>query len=83
MKNEIEELTLLLLYVSSWKEQDIPNTMRRSWKGHSFDALNQLADKDYLRGSLKSKSVYLTEEGIEQAKQLMEKYVGEKNDESE
>lgn len=54
--------------------------MRRSWKGYSFDALNQLTDQDYLRGGKKSKSVYLTEAGIEEAKKLMEKYfVGEMN----
>ncbi|WP_391203128.1 DUF6429 family protein [Psychrobacillus sp. L4] len=74
MKKEIEELTLLLLYLTSWKEEDIPETMRRSWKGHSFDALNQLMDQDYLRGGIKSKSVYLTEAGIEEAKRLIEKY---------
>lgn len=82
MEKEIEELTLLLLYLTSWKEEDIPEAMRRSWKGYSFDALDQLTDRDYLRGGKKSKSVYLTEAGIEEAKQLMEKYfVGEKKDE--
>jgi len=56
--------------------------MRRSWKGHSFQALNQLKDQDYLRGGIRSKSVYLTEAGIEQAKQLIEKYnLGEMKDE--
>ncbi|MFJ5770288.1 DUF6429 family protein [Psychrobacillus sp. NPDC093180] len=82
MKKEIEELTLLLLYLTSWKEEDIPETMRRSWKGYSFEALDQLKVQDYLRGGTKSKSVYLTEAGIEEAKQLMEKYLGgERNSE--
>ena len=31
-------------------------------------------DQDYLRGGLKSKFIYLTEAGIKEAKQLMEKY---------
>lgn len=82
MEKEIEELTLLLLYLTSWKEEELPDTMRRSWKGYSFDALNQLSDQDYLRGSFKSKSVYLTGAGIEQAKQLMEKYLGTQQGES-
>ncbi|MFJ8065680.1 DUF6429 family protein [Psychrobacillus sp. NPDC096426] len=82
MKKEIEELTLLLLYLTSWKEEDFPETIQRSWKGHSFEALDQLKELDYLRGGIKSKSVYLTEAGIEQAKQLMEKYnLGEMKDE--
>lgn len=48
--------------------------MRRSWKGYSFDVLNEFMDKDYIRGSYKAKSVYLTEAGIEEAKRLLEKY---------
>lgn len=76
MKKEIEELTLLLLYLTSWEEEDIPTTMRRSWKGYSFQALNELDEKDYIRGGKKSKSVYLTENGIEQAKQILKKYIG-------
>ncbi|WP_419959461.1 DUF6429 family protein [Psychrobacillus sp. BM2] len=82
MKKEIEELTILLLYLTSWKEEDIPETMRRSWKGYSFDVLNRLKDDDYIRGGVKAKSVYLTERGIDEAKQLMEKYfVGDMIDE--
>ena len=47
-----------------------------------FEALDQLKDLDYLRGGMRSKSVYLTEAGIKQAKQLMEKYnMGEMIDE--
>lgn len=80
MENEIEELTLLLLYLTSWEEEEFSVTMRRSWKGYPFDALNQLTDQDYVRGNENSKSVCLTEAGIEEAKKLMEKYfVGEKN----
>lgn len=75
MKEQIEELTLLLLYLTSWEEEEIPKTMRRSWKGHSFQALHALVEKDYLRGGVKSKSVYITENGIEQAKQLLKKYI--------
>ncbi|MFY3790751.1 DUF6429 family protein [Ureibacillus sp. MALMAid1270] len=83
MKKEIEELTLLLLYLTSWKEEDLPETMRRSWKGYSFEALNQLIEQDYLRGSNKAKSIYLTKGGVEQAKQLIKKYLGEIKNESE
>lgn len=48
--------------------------MRRSWKGYPFDVLNELTDEDFIRGSIKSKSVYLTESGIKKAKVLAEKY---------
>jgi hypothetical protein len=75
LEKTISELTLLLLYLTSWNENDLPNEMRRSWKGYPFDALNELTDKDFIRGSIKAKSVYLTEEGIKEAEKLVDKYL--------
>ena len=77
MEEKIKELSLLLLYLTSWKENDLPGEMRRSWKGYPFDILNELTDEDLLRGSTRSKSVYLTEDGIKKAEELMKKYLGE------
>ncbi|MEK4870267.1 DUF6429 family protein [Niallia sp. FSL W8-1348] len=76
MEKQIKELTLLLLYLTSWKEKDFPEEMRRSWKGYPFDVLNEFYDKDLLRGSIKSKSVYLTESGIKESEALVKKYLG-------
>ncbi|WP_249414134.1 DUF6429 family protein [Alteribacter keqinensis] len=50
--------------------------MRRSWKGYRFETLDELTDEDFIRGSTRSKSVYLTEEGIKEAEKLMQKYLG-------
>nr|WP_232324792.1 DUF6429 family protein [Halobacillus mangrovi] len=47
---------------------------QRSWKGYPFGTLDELSEKRYIIGSKRAKSVYLTEEGIEQAKELMKKY---------
>ncbi len=74
MEEKLKELTLLLLYLTSWKEDELPIEMRRSWKGYPFDVLNELSDEDFIRGSIRSKSVYLTEAGIKEAKALMKKY---------
>lgn len=74
MEEKLKELTLLLLYLTSWKEDELPVEMRRSWKGYPFDVLNELSDEDFIRGSIRSKSVYLTEAGIKEAKALMKKY---------
>lgn len=52
MEEKIKELTLLLLYLTSWKETDVIGEMRRNWKNYLFE--------DLIRGSKKSKSVYLT-----------------------
>lgn len=74
MEQEIKELTLLLLYLTSWKEEDLPGEMRRSWKGYPFEILDELREEDFIRGSNRSKSTYLTETGIEKAKILAKKY---------
>ena len=56
MDNNIEELILLLLYLTLWEEETYvynhdnlkEETLHHSWKGYSFDALNNLTDKGYL-----------------------------------
>ncbi len=70
----MKELTLLLLYLTSWKEDELPMEIRRSWKGYPFEILDKLTEEDFIQGSKKAKSVYVTEEGISYAKQLIEKY---------
>lgn len=87
--NEIEELTMLLLYLTAWDEEGYfydendnldKGTIKHSWKGYSFDALNSLIDKGYLYYSKnKSKSVSITKEGEELAKHLIEKYLKSEN----
>jgi hypothetical protein len=85
--SEIEELVLLLLYLTGWEEKirgfDKSKTkvadkkLIRSWKGYPFEILDVLQEKGYIsQGKYKSrsKSVVLTESGIEKAKQLKKKY---------
>ncbi|PWA07899.1 transposase [Pueribacillus theae] len=75
MEEKIKDLTLLLLYLTSWKENDdLFGEMRRSWKGYPFEVLDELTDGDLIRGSKRSKSVYLTEAGIKEAEALVKKY---------
>jgi hypothetical protein len=75
MEEKIKELTLLLLYLTSWNESDLPEEMRRSWKGYPFETLDELTNEELIRGSFRSKSIYFTETGIKEAKKLMEKYL--------
>lgn len=74
MEDKIKELTLLLLYLTSWNEAELPGELRRSWKGYPFDILGELKDLDFLTGSTRAKSVYLTEAGIKEAEALAKKY---------
>lgn len=86
MQNEIEELTLLLLYLTSWDEDsyvadenDMPKKakVKTCWKGYSFNAINKLMDEEYLYFSkYKNKSVSLTPKVEELAEQLKQKYFG-------
>ena len=79
MDQQVEEMTLLLMYLTSWEEnvgtKKNPIKVLRSWKGYPFDAINMLIDKHDLRGSFRAKSAMLTEQGIKRAEQLKEKYL--------
>ena len=73
-KKKIKDLTLLLLYLNSWVENEYEQECRRSWKGYDFTDLNQLAEEGYISEGRKAKSVILYEEGIEKAKMLLAEY---------
>jgi len=70
----IKEFTLMLLYLNSWTERDFPDNCRRSWKNHDFDTLDALAGEDLISDSKRAKSIYLYENGINIAKELLKKY---------
>ena len=53
MEEKIKELTLLLLYLTSWEEKDYFGELRRSWKGYPFDVLNELTDENLIQGSVR------------------------------
>jgi hypothetical protein len=74
MKNQIDELTLLLLYLTSFQEDLGFTEVLRSWKGYPFESLNELSEGDFIQDSKRSKSVYLTDKGIDYAKEMMKKY---------
>jgi hypothetical protein len=68
----VEDLTLLLVYVTSWRT-DGPASLGAlcSWKGYDFGILDALADKGYIvSGSRRSKSVALTQDGIREASKI-------------
>ena len=75
----MKELTLMLLYLSRFTqgEKFHEATDFYAWKGYDFDILNELDDADYIRQGnhpSRSKSVYITESGMEQAKELLSQY---------
>lgn len=79
--NVREELTLMLIYLSSWEEkvQTLEGGFcyRKAWKGYEFEILNDFMDQEligYQRKPSKSKSIELTKEGEELALELLRKY---------
>ncbi|WP_129688951.1 DUF6429 family protein [Gottfriedia acidiceleris] len=75
MQEQIDELTLLLIYLTAFEENTVlGDTILRSWKGYPFDTLNKLSNSNLIFFSNRAKSVYLTEDGIELANKLLQKY---------
>jgi hypothetical protein len=68
----MKELVLTLIYLCSWEEKD--TITRRAWKGYNFDLLDELKEEDLIDFSYKAKSLYLTPEGIEKAKELLQRF---------
>ena len=81
VEQAMQELTLMLLYLSKFTDHDIPTfdgkPVYHAWKGYDFGLLNELDVQDYIRQGdhpSRSKSVYITEDGQEKAKELLTKY---------
>ena len=75
--NRVDEVTLALLKLTSFKEQGIV----RSWKGHDWDVMNRLHEKGWIHDPVgKAKSVVMTEQGVEQSEALFAKHFGVDDD---
>jgi hypothetical protein len=74
LKERVKELTLMLLHLTSWEENEFGIQCQRSWKGYDFNILDKLTDEDLIRGGHRSKSVILTGDGISKARELLKKY---------
>ncbi|MDI6632368.1 MAG: DUF6429 family protein [Thermoanaerobacteraceae bacterium] len=74
MEKLVRDLTLILLYLTSWQEDVAFGVARRSWKGYPFETLDVLAEEGLIDGSRRAKSVWLTEAGEEAARRLLAQY---------
>lgn len=75
LQEMVSELTLLLVYLTSWEEPLSGKlTVRKAWKGYTFDTLNALEDRGLIHQSRKAKSVMLTDEGIALARDLLKRF---------
>ncbi|NLP18703.1 MAG: transposase [Firmicutes bacterium] len=72
----MRELTMILMYLSRFNDRNrFGPEMDRTWKGYDFEVIDEL-DKEgnIMQGSHRSKSVYITDKGMELARALMNKY---------
>ena len=70
--NKIDETVLALLFLTLHDEN-------RAWKTLDFDTMDRLHAKGYISNPATSaKSVILTDEGLQLAKQLCEKHFGKR-----
>ncbi len=66
-EDKIDEAVLALLYLTLYDEH-------RAWKGMDFEVMNRLHEKGYIDNPVnKTKSVWLTDEGLNKSKLLFEK----------
>ncbi len=85
-KDTIKELTLMLMYLTSWEESLVPGIRRKPdragiypkdrvcWKGYDFGILNELTDEGLVNAGGRSKSASFTDEGEAQALELLKQY---------
>ncbi len=82
----IKELTLMLMYLTSWEESLVSGLRRKPdrasiypkaricWKGYDFDILNELTDEGLVNAGGRSKSASFTDEGEAKALELLKQY---------
>ena len=85
-KDAIKDLTLMLMYLTSWEESLVPGTrknfdcadfrfqIRRCWKGYDFGILSELTDEGLVNAGGRSKSASFTDEGETKALELLRQY---------
>ena len=67
-KDKVDEMVLALLFLTIHEE-------RRAWKGHDWEAMNRLHEKGMIDNPVgKTKSVMLTDTGLERSRELFMKH---------
>jgi len=72
-KDKVDEMVLALLNLTMFENQ----SELRAWKGLDWDTLDRLHQKGYISDpKSKAKSVAMTEEGAQRARELFERHFG-------
>ena len=75
-KEAAKELTMMLMYLTKFNgKSHFESDLYRAWKGFNFDIINDLDEEGYIQqGSHRSKSLAITDEGMELSRELLAKY---------
>lgn len=69
----VEDLSLMLLYLNRFRDRERFCRYREmAWKNYDFNAMDRLEEKNYIIQG--RKAAYLTEEGSQRARALLERY---------
>lgn len=83
-EDKVDETILALLWLTRWKDGSGDHSVLRTWKGHDFEHMNRLHDKDFISDPRsKAKSVVLTEKGRERAEELFRELFGTEDQSSD
>lgn len=86
MKNTIKDLTLMLIYLTSWEESLVPGLRKKPdragfcpkarlcWKGYDFGILNELTEEGLVNAGGRSKSASFNAYGEKRALELLKAY---------
>lgn len=86
-KDAVRELTLMLMYLTSWKEHDAPALravkqkelekyplVHRSWKGYDFNLMEELSADRLINTGSRSGPALITSKGENEALKLLKQY---------
>lgn len=86
-KKTIRELTLMLMYLTSWEERDTPGLravkkreleqyplVRRCWKGYDHALLDKLSEEGLINAAGRTYPARITPEGEAEARKLLKQY---------
>ena len=86
-RKRIKELTLMLMYLTSWEENDTPGLravkkkelgkyllVRRCWKGYDFRLLHELVEEGLICDSGRTRPAQISSAGEAEARKLLAQY---------
>ena len=71
----LHDMTLAMLYLTRFTDsrQKGEDVLPRAWKSYDWDTLDKLSEEDLIIDRHGNKSLYLSEEGMKKAKEILNK----------